>query len=111
MRQILVTFTQDVDASLVNETNVTVERMANSAASAGGDSASAAAAGVVQRISAAGVLAQHNAAVLLITPSTALDPGVYRVTVRGTGGGALANMNAVTLGSDTSFEFTVEPAE
>jgi hypothetical protein len=110
MGQILVTFTQDVDASLVNDTNITVERMGNTAASAGGDTASAAA-GATQRISAAGVLAQHNAAVLLITPSTALDPGVYRVTVRGTGGAALANMNAVTLGSDTSFEFTVESAQ
>jgi hypothetical protein len=52
-----------------------------------------------------------NPAVLLITPSNQLQPGVYRVTVRGTGGGALANMNAATLGADTSFEFTVEPAQ
>ena len=27
------------------------------------------------------------------------------------GGVALANMNAATLGADTSFEFTVEPAQ
>jgi hypothetical protein len=52
-----------------------------------------------------------NPAVLLITPSARLAPGVYRVTLRGAGGGALANMNAVTLGADTSFEFTVEPAQ
>jgi hypothetical protein len=47
----------------------------------------------------------------MITPSAQLQPGIYRVTVRGTGGGALANMNAATLGANTSFEFTVEPAQ
>jgi hypothetical protein len=30
--------------------------------------------------------------------------------VRGTGGGALADMNASILGVDTAFEFTVESA-
>jgi hypothetical protein len=60
---------------------------------------------------ATAALAAKNSAVLLITPSTALDAGVYRVTVRGTGGGALANMSAATLGADTSFEFIVEPAQ
>jgi hypothetical protein len=47
----------------------------------------------------------------LITPSAQLGPGVYRVMVRGAGGGALANMNATPLGANTSFEFTVEPAQ
>jgi len=31
--------------------------------------------------------------------------------VRGTGPAALADMNAVPLGTDLSFEFTVEPAQ
>jgi len=110
LARILVTFTQDVDASLVNDTTVTLERMPGAAPDAGPDSESAAV-GAAQRISAAGALAEMNAAVLLITPITALGSGVYRVTVRGTGGAALANMNAATLGSDTSFEFTVEPAQ
>jgi len=100
-RQILVTFTQEVDASLVNNTTVSLERM---------DSASTAADGA-KTMPASARLAPMNPAVLLITPSTQLQPGVYRVTVRGTGGGALANMNAATLGADTSFEFTVEPAQ
>jgi hypothetical protein len=100
LARILVTFTQDVDASLVNDTTVTLERMA-------GDTSMAAAA----PMTAVGALAQMNPAVLMITPTKALDSGVYRVTVRGTGGGALANMNAATLGSDTSFQFTVEPAQ
>jgi len=99
--QILVTFTQEVDASLVNDTTVTLERI---------DSASAAAGGA-KIMSIIARLAPMNPAVLLITPSTRLEPGAYRVTVRGTGGGALANMNAATLGADTSFEFTVEPAQ
>src|SRR6266436_645997 len=99
--QILVTFTQEVDASLVNNTTVSLERI---------DSASTAAGGA-NTMPASARLAPMNPAVLLITPSTQLQPGVYRVTVRGTGGGALANMNAATLGADTSFEFTVEPAQ
>jgi len=67
--------------------------------------------GVAQAMPAAAALAEDNPAVLLLTPATALTPGVYRVTVRGTGGGALANMNAMTLGSDNSFVFTVESSQ
>jgi len=93
--RIVVTFTQDVDASLVNETTITLERI-------GGDA---------QVVSAAAALAANNPAVLLITPRAGLNAGVYRITLRGTGGGALANMNAATLGADASIEFTVEPAQ
>jgi hypothetical protein len=99
LARILVTFTQAVDPSLVNDTTVTLERI---------DRSGEAAAGASQAIPAASGLAENNGAVLMITPRTALDPGIYRVTVRGTGGAALANMHAVTLGVDTSFEFTVE---
>jgi hypothetical protein len=101
LARILVTFTQDVDASLVNDTTITLERIDPASAAAGG----------AQTMAAAKGLAPSNPAVLLITPSTQLEPGVYRVTVRGTGGAALANMNAATLGANTSFEFTVEPAQ
>jgi methionine-rich copper-binding protein CopC len=105
--RILVTFTQEVDASLINESTVMLERM-------GGvdlDPEAAVTAESGEKIAAIGALAEHNPAVLLITPSKPLDPGVYRVSVRGTGGGAVANLNARTLGSDTSFVFTVEPAQ
>ena len=91
----VVTFTQDVDASLVNETTVTLERVGGGA----------------QTVPAAVELAANNPAVLLITPRTALDAGSYRITLRGTGGGALANMNAATLGADSAIEFTVERAQ
>jgi len=99
--QILVTFTQDVDAALVNDTTVSLARIDPESAAAGGATA----------MPAGARLAPMNPAVLLITPSAQLEPGVYRVTLRGAGGGALANMNAATLGADTSFEFTVEPAQ
>jgi hypothetical protein len=99
--QIVVTFTQDVDASLINDTTVALERI---------DPASAAPGGAVP-MPATKRLAPSNLAVLLITPSTPLEPGVYRVTLRGTGGGALADMAAAALGTNTSFDFTLEPAQ
>jgi hypothetical protein len=98
--RIVATFTQDVDASLVNDTTIMLERL-GAAGSVAGQNA----------LPAAKVLAENNPAVLLITPRAALDAGVYRVTVRGTGAAALANMNAVTLGADVTFEFTVVPAQ
>jgi hypothetical protein len=57
------------------------------------------------------VLAVHNPAVLLITPKAALNAGVYRLSVRGTGGGALADLNAEALGADRAVVFSVEPAQ
>jgi methionine-rich copper-binding protein CopC len=102
--RIVVTFTQEVDASLVNETTIALTRI-DGTGSAIMDAPSG-----EQRIAAGIALSPSNLAVLLITPGTALDPGVYRVTLRGTGGGALANMNSATLGLDESFEFTVESA-
>jgi hypothetical protein len=98
---ILVSFTADVDASLVNSTTVTLERIDGPLSVVTGDA---------QRIAAQSALAAHNSAVLVITPSTVLNPGIYRVTLRGSGGGALANMHAATLDADSTFEFTVEPA-
>jgi hypothetical protein len=98
LSRILATFTQQVDASLVNDTTVTLQRIG------------AAGSAAQETIPAVKALAENNPAVLLITPRAALDAGVYRVTLRGTGGAALANMNAATLGADTSFEFTVVTA-
>jgi methionine-rich copper-binding protein CopC len=106
--QILVTFTQDVDASLVNDTTVSLARIDQSV---GANGATAMPANGATAMPASARLAPMNPEVLLITPSAPLEPGVYRVTLRGAGGGALANMNAATLGADTSFEFTVEPAQ
>jgi hypothetical protein len=104
--RIVVTFTQEVDASLVNESTISVERMPNPRLDPGSPTAS----GDAKSVAVTRALAGLNPSVLLITPSTPLVPGTYRVTVRGSGGGAIANLNATTLGSDQSFEFTVEPA-
>jgi hypothetical protein len=108
---IVVTFTKEVDASLVNRTTVMLERIgaagdAGESTDSGSGSAAAPAASTVPAVAA---LAPSNAAVLLITPAAALGTGAYRVTVRGTGPGALADMNAAALGADLSFTFTVEP--
>jgi hypothetical protein len=110
VRRFLVILSHVVDASGVNDPKITLARLVD-AGNMDARETGAAVVSTTQRISAAAVLAESNAAVLLITPSTALDPGLYRVTLRGSGGAALANVSAVTLGSDTAFEFTVEPAQ
>ncbi len=99
--RILVAFTADVDASLVNDTSVTLERI---------DGPQSVVSGAAQRMPARSALAAHNSAVLVITPDAVLAPGIYRVTLRGSGGGGLANMSAAALGADSTFEFTVEAA-
>jgi hypothetical protein len=109
---IVVAFNHEVDASLINYTTLTVERIGGAASGASvamGEVAmpatpSATAASAV-RTSAAP--ATGNPAVIVITPAVPLVTGTYRVSVRGTGGGALADLNVQTLGSDYSFTFTV----
>jgi hypothetical protein len=95
VRRIVVAFTQELDATLVNEATVRLERIASDETRG------------AQDIRFTGALAEHNAAVLLITPAGPLDAGVYRVTLRGSGGGALANLGATSLGVDVSWQFTV----
>ncbi len=90
-RQIVVAFTHAVDASLVNDTTVAIESD-------------------TEAVAAFAVLSAANQSVLLITPRTALTPGVYRVHLRGTGAAALADVDAAVLGTDVQFEFTVENA-
>ncbi len=53
-------------------------------------------------------LAEGNPRVLLITPRRALAAGRYRLTLRGNGGGALADVDARVLGDDYTREFTVD---
>ena len=93
MRRIVVAFNHEVDASLVNGTTVALERIE-------ADQAHSIAIGVA--------LAKHNPAVLLVTPEQALEPGDYRLTLRGTGAAALADLEARTLGADLSIQFSVE---
>jgi hypothetical protein len=108
VRQIVVAFTQELDATLVNESTVTLARIRPAALD---PETAAQVYGAHETIAVASALAAHNPAVLLITPASPLPAGVYRVTLRGTGGGALANLNAATLGKDVSWEFTVVGAQ
>ncbi|HVW68057.1 MAG TPA: Ig-like domain-containing protein [Steroidobacteraceae bacterium] len=92
VRTIVVAFNHELDASLVNYTTLVVERLDAE----------------VVHVPAYAALANGNPDVALITPAAPLVPGVYRVTVRGTGGGALADLGAQVLGADYSFTFTVD---
>jgi hypothetical protein len=109
LAQVVVAFTHDVDASLVNDTTVSLEQI--SAPQSGDDAGISMTQIGASAIAVSAVVAPHNPAVLLITPSVPLGAGRYRLTLRGTGAAALADVNAAVLGSDSSFVFTVEPAQ
>jgi hypothetical protein len=92
---LVVAFNHEIDVSLVNYTTVALDRT---------DVVPAA------PVAAATALAAGNSRVLLITPRAPLAAGSYRVTLRGSGGGALADVDAETLGVDYSFNFVVDSA-
>jgi hypothetical protein len=94
MLQIVVAFNHEVDASLINYTTVRLDRLTAGGLEPATDSLSL-------------ELARGNPRTLLITPGTALGAGSYRLTLRGSGGGALADQDAATLGHDYAFDFTV----
>jgi methionine-rich copper-binding protein CopC len=93
--RIVVAFNHEVDASLVNYTTLSLQRLAADGAAATDTTVSL-------------HIATGNPSVVLVTPNTALAAGTYRLTLRGTGGGALADLNAQTLGTDYVAEFTVD---
>lgn len=97
MRQIVVSFNHEVDASLINFTTLRLDRLTAHGAQPASDS-------LALR------LAAGDPRVVLITPDTALGAGTYRLTVRGAGGGALADVNGTSLDHDYSFDFTVKDA-
>ena len=103
VNHILVAFNHEVDASLVNYTTLTVERL-------DAENAVESSIGATQatHLPAYAALAEGNPNAIVITPVAPLLPGTYRVTVRGSGGGALADLNAQALGSDYSFTFNVD---
>jgi hypothetical protein len=100
LRHIVVAFSHEVDATLVNYTTFVLERLGSPTGSSSNTEPVA--------IPSNATLAQGNPGTVIITPVVSLPPGLYRVTVRGTGGGALADLNAQTLGTDYSFTFTVD---
>jgi Bacterial Ig-like domain len=91
---IVVVFNHDVDASLINYTTLRLDRLTNTGAVPAGDSLSL-------------TVAAGNARAVLVRPDGVLAPGDYRLTLRGSGGGALADLDAVTLEHDYEFHFTV----
>lgn len=99
---IMVAFSHEVDATLINYTTLAVDRVGSGTAVETADAATPAA-----HLPSYAALAEGNPKAIIITPVAPLLPGTYRVTVRGTGGGALADLNAQALGSDYSFTFTV----
>jgi hypothetical protein len=85
--QVAVGLTRPVDASLVNATTVSLLRI----------DAEALRAPVPQvRVS----VSPHNDALLIVEPQSVLEPGVYRLVLRGNGAAALADWNAVVLDGD-----------
>jgi len=95
VRQIVVAFSHEVDASLLNETTLRLEIVAADGA---------------PPVALSARLAEGNPSVVLLMPQRALGPGSYRLTLRGSGGGALADVNAQSLGSDFRSDFTVDGA-
>jgi methionine-rich copper-binding protein CopC len=102
---IVVAFNHEVDASLVNYTTVALEK-----ADARLSADLMTSAGTSTQIPISTALADGNPTVIVITPRVPLAAGMYRVTLRGAGGGALADVNAQPLGTDYSFMFVVDVA-
>lgn len=94
-RQIVVAFSHEVDASLLNETTLRLEIVAADGAPS---------------VALSARLAEGNPSVVLLTPQRALGPGGYRLILRGSGGGGLADVNAQSLDVDYRSEFTVQGA-
>lgn len=93
-----VAFSAEVDAALVNDTTITLEAVTPTEFPAA----------TQPPFPITTALALGNPATVVIVPTVALGPGTYRVTVRGTGGGAIASVGGVPLGADYDFVFTVE---
>lgn len=101
VREIVISFSSEVEAALVNGTTITVEPVTGTEflTSAG------------PPIPSALSTALGNPATVVIRPLAPLGPGRYRVTLRGSGGaGALASAAGVMMGADYDFVFTVEAA-
>jgi hypothetical protein len=95
VKQILVAFNHDIDVTLVNETTVMLERLPQDGAA-------------IPVIPAR--LVPANSAVIILRSPDGFSAGTYRMTLRGTGAAALADLNAATLGVDYAFTFTVDAA-
>jgi hypothetical protein len=101
LREIVVGFSSEVEAALVNSTTLNIEPVE------GTEFLTATGAPVPSTFE----LAPGNPASIVIHPLLPLGPGTYRVSLRGTeDAGALASVAGIPLGADYDFVFTVEPA-
>lgn len=82
-----IAMTRPADASLVNDSTVTLQKI---------DSPSGEPAGIAARVAVSAV----NDSLVVLTPDQALSPGQYRLTLRGTGAAALADWNAMVIDGD-----------
>jgi methionine-rich copper-binding protein CopC len=96
VRQIVVAFNHEVDASLVNYTNIALEQIDMTDTK------------TMQPVPVHAALATGNPSVIIILPRAALGPGAYRVSLRGTDGGALSDVDATVLDGDRAFAFAVD---
>lgn len=84
---IVIAFNSDVDPSLVNDTNITLERISNATP-----------------VRFVPTIPHGNGAAILMAPREPLAPGTYRITLHAN----LADMDARALGSDYIVTFTVD---
>jgi hypothetical protein len=85
--EIAIAMTQPVDASLVNATTVSLQKL---------DTPSGEPHAVELRLAVSAV----NDSLIVLTPFRALASGEYRITLRGTGAAALAGWNAAVMDGD-----------
>jgi hypothetical protein len=104
--QMVIGFNRELDVNLVNETTVVIENIETRATAA-----------------ASLIVPTVNPSMLLITPYSTLANGTYRLTLRGSGGGALAGLDGQPLNAElnaatksatgqdytTTFTITVQP--
>ena len=110
---IVVSFNRELDASLVNDTTVNLARELPARETAAGTFTAVSMDGAhgsdmaSEPIGVSLTLPAGDPQAILVVPSAPLGAGSYRVSLRGRGGGALADLDAVTLGTTYSFGFKV----
>jgi hypothetical protein len=86
-KTVAVALTHAVDAALVNDTTVKLDRSEDQT-------------GALVPVAAHARVSPHNEALILVEPAQPLAWGRYRLTLRGTGAAALADWNATLLDGD-----------
>jgi hypothetical protein len=84
---VAVALTHAVDASLVNDTTVTLERRDDQT-------------GAFAQMAVRAKVSPYNDALIMVEPERPLASGQYRLTLRGTGPAAIADWNATLLDGD-----------